>query len=368
MSFALDDYDYALPEGLIAQFPQEPRDRCRLMVLDCSARRWEHRRFGDLRDVLRPTDILVANNSKVIRARLLGRRILGDRTGTPAGPGDGSLRRGGSVEFLMLKEISPLVWEGLFHASARPVVGFRFEAGGVIGEVIRSREESSEGLIVARFDRDPLEAQAGQLPLPKYIQAWQKERPQEESFYQTVYAKNPGSSAAPTAGLHFTEALVQSLLAQGVGWKELTLHVGLGTFRPVKAPDVRNHSMHEETYTLEESVAQDLTRAKREGKRLIAVGTTSVRALEDAWDPEEKMFRPGTRSTQRFIYPGSGWNFVIDGLITNFHLPRSTLLMLISAFAGREFVLSAYREAIAQQYRFFSYGDAMFLSSNPGKT
>jgi S-adenosylmethionine:tRNA ribosyltransferase-isomerase len=351
--YSLKDYDFPLPPELIAQHPAEPRDASRLLVVDRRAGRWEHRTFRDLPEYFGAPDVLVANNTRVIPARLLGRRLLSD--------GSEGERLGGKVEFLLLEELGPCVWEGMFHAAAKHKPGIRFriptpDGRSLVGELIRGASASPHGTVVARFDRDPVESGAGQLPLPPYIERTPDAADAER--YQTVYASRPGSAAAPTAGLHFTPRVREELRARGAGWEEVTLSVGLGTFRPVKAADIREHAMHDERYEIDAETARRLTEAKRAGRRITAVGTTAVRTLESAW--RGGALHAGAARTSIFIYPGYEWRCV-DRLLTNFHLPQSTLLMLVSAFAGRELVLAAYAEAVRQRYRFFSYGDAMLL-------
>lgn len=352
---SLDSYDYELPERLIAQKPVEPRDASRLLVIHRAEKRWEHRRFSDLPDYLDSNDVIVANNTRVMKARLLGKRLREEKPGQWVA--------GGKVEFVMLEELEPLTWEGLFHASAKYVRGLRFEiptpdGKGLRGELVRGSAESPSGTVVARFDRDPIESGAGELPLPHYIHRDKPEQVDEQS-YQTLYARHFGSAAAPTAGLHFTDRVMSRLREKGVSWEELTLHVGLGTFRPVKDPDISKHVMHEERYDISPEASQHVTEAKRAGKRILAIGTTSVRTLESAWQDDRLKSGPGRTSI--FIRPGIHQWKVVDRLLTNFHLPKSTLLMLVSSFAGRELVLDAYRDAVKQEYRFFSYGDAMLI-------
>lgn len=349
----LSDYDYALPEELIAQQPAEPRDSSRLLVIHRRQQRWEHQRFGDLPEFLDSNDLLVANNTKVFKARLLGQRLLPD----------GKL--GGRVEFVMLEQRAPRTWEGLFHASAKYLPGLEFQVPTpdgkeVCGKLVRGSADSPSGTVVAEFDRDPVEADAGEVPLPKYIE---REKPTDEDVqrYQTLYAKEQGSAAAPTAGLHFTESVMSRLREKHVDWTEVTLHVGVGTFRPVKTEDIAAHVMHEEKYKITPEVAREITDAKAAGKRIVAVGTTSVRTLESAWSASSRQIEPGTRRTQLFIRPGHHEFRVVDRMITNFHLPKSTLLMLVCAFAGRDLMLRAYEEAVREKYRFFSYGDAMLI-------
>ncbi len=355
----LSAFDYELPESLIAQQPAKPRDASRLLVLDRARGSWEHRRFSDIVEYLGARDVLVANDTRVIKARLLGQRRMPD----------GKL--GGKVEFLMLEELEPRVWEGLLHASAKYNPGLRFhiptpDGRGLEGELVRGSSESDIGAVVARFDRDPVESGAGEVPLPKYIRRAQlaehlHAHAHDIEDYQTVYARVPGSAAAPTAGLHFTPELLARLRGRGVGWENVTLNVGVGTFRPVKVDDVSLHVMHEERFEVGAAAARAITEAKREGKRVIAVGTTSVRTLESAWDPAEHELRAGPGRTRLYIRPGAYEFGIVGAMVTNFHLPKSTLLMLVSAFAGRELVLDAYREAVREKYRFFSYGDAMLI-------
>lgn len=349
-------YDYILPEELIAQEPANPRDSSRLLVVHRKDSRWEHRKFSDLPDYLDSNDLLVANNTQVLKARLLGRRLSSDAT-------SGADVLGGKVEFVLLEELRPQVWEGLFHASARYVPGLRFliptpDGIGLKGVLVRGSAESPSGTVVAEFDRDPVGSGAGELPLPHYIH-----KKTDESHYQTVYAKQSGSAAAPTAGLHFTESVIQRLKARGAGWAEVTLNVGLGTFRPVKDPDIRNHVMHEERYEISPEAAQRVNEWKAGGGRIVAVGTTSVRTLESAWIRGQVpgSLRSGVGRTSIFIRPGAFEFQVVDRLLTNFHLPKSTLLMLVSAFAGKDLTMAVYQEAVKEKYRFFSYGDSMLI-------
>lgn len=348
----LNSYDYHLPEDLIAQAPVTPRDSSRLLVLHRRTGKIEHRVFKNFPEYLDSNDLLVANNTRVIPARLLGHRLKEEQ---------GKWVQGGKVEFVLLEEHGPRVWEGLFHASARYVPGLRFEiptpdGRGLKGVLIRGSADSSSGTVVAEFDRDPLESGAGELPLPHYIQ--RKAGAQDESHYQTLYAKEKGSAAAPTAGLHFTDQTFHDLKLKQVGWEEVTLHVGLGTFRPVKVQDVREHVMHEERFEVSAATAEHLNSWKSQGKRIVAVGTTSVRTLESAWNGK---IQSGKGRTSLFIRPGAFEFHVVDRLLTNFHLPKSTLLMLVCTFAGKELALQAYEEAVRERYRFFSYGDAMLV-------
>lgn len=338
--FKRSHYHFDLPPELIAQHPVIPRDASRLLVLDRSTGKIAHHQFDELGSFLEPGDLLVANNSKVIPARLLGRRILDDGT------------LGGQVEFFLLEEVEPLVWDGLFKASGKAKPGFQFRLGDHLeGELVTGVDLN--GTVRARFSRDPVASGVGRVPLPPYIK--RTEALEEDlQTYQTVYAKTAGSSAAPTAGLHFTPEILDRLQNQGVGWKEVTLHVGVGTFRPVKVDDIREHPMHEERFEIPRDVAQAV---KDCCKRVVAVGTTSVRSLETPGALEKQ----GPQRTSIFIYP-QGLKFQqVDALITNFHLPESTLLMLVCAFGGYDLVMRAYEEAVREKYRFFSYGDAMLI-------
>ncbi len=338
----------------MAQQPASPRDSSRLLVLDRTKGSWEHKSFSDLPSLLNEGDLIVANNTKVIRARLTGRRIghEGERE-----------VQGGKVEFVLLEEESPLVWEGLMHASAKHKPGLRFEvqssAGqSLIGTIVRGPD--AQGIMAVEFNKDPIECGAGEVPLPPYIR--RPALPNDELNYQTIYAKELGSAAAPTAGLHFTEKIKTKLVEKKVGWAELTLHIGIGTFRPVKTSDIREHRIHEERFSITRDTAETVTRIKRGGRRIIAVGTTTVRALESTVDGAAgTSIESEMRRTSLFIMPGEFKFQVVDGLLTNFHLPCSTLLVLVCAFAGRDLVMAAYEDAIRNNYRFHSYGDAMLI-------
>jgi S-adenosylmethionine:tRNA ribosyltransferase-isomerase len=337
----LSDYDYDLPSELIAQDPVEPRDESRLMVLRRSGGPLEHRRFRDVGELLAPGDLLVVNDTKVVRARLVGTKVGGTASG----------------EALILAPLG----DGGFEALVRP--GRRLPPGSRLrladGTELRIGERLGEGLRRVDFppDRDPLRVlrEAGRIPLPPYIT--RSHAPEER--YQTVYAREEGSAAAPTAGLHFTPALLESLERGGIGRAAVTLHVGVGTFRPVTEERIDDHRMHEETCFLSRETIDRIVETRSRGGRVIAVGTTVVRTLESFAD-EEGRLSPGARRTRLFIRPGYSFR-VVDGLITNFHLPKSTLLMLVSALVGRARILEAYREAVRLRYRFFSFGDAMIL-------
>ncbi len=336
------DFDYELPEELIAQDPLEKRSNSRLMVLDKVTGEVAHRHFYDIKEYLKPGDCLVINNTKVIPARLYGARE----------------NTGGKVELLLLKRKSDDVWETLVKPGKKARVGDRIDFGdGLLkAEIIDIVEEGNR---LVRFEYEGIFEeildQLGQMPLPPYITHELKDK----NRYQTVYAKYDGSAAAPTAGLHFTKELLQEIKEMGVNIAEVTLHVGLGTFRPVKVENVLEHHMHSEFYMVSQEAADTINNTKKNGGRVISVGTTSTRTLESAAD-ENGMLRETSGWTEIFIYPGYKFK-VIDALITNFHLPESTLVMLVSALAGREHVLSAYEKAVAEKYRFFSFGDAMLI-------
>ena len=339
------DFDYDLPEELIAQDPLEDRSSSRLMVLDKKTGEVSHHVFKEIVKYLRPGDCLVLNNTKVIPARLFG-----VKEGTMA-----------KIEILLLKRRQNDVWETLVKPGkkAKPGTKIIFGDGLLTGEVIdvvddgnRLIQFSYEGIFEEILDK------LGQMPLPPYITHQLKDK----NRYQTVYAKYDGSAAAPTAGLHFTKELLQQVKDKGVDIAEVTLHVGLGTFRPVKVDNVLDHHMHSEFYMVSHEAADKINNAKKNGGRIISVGTTSTRTLEAASD-ENGMLKECSGWTDIFIYPGYRFK-VIDCLITNFHLPQSTLVMLVSALAGREHVLNAYKEAVEERYRFFSFGDAMFITND----
>ncbi|MFR8033025.1 MAG: tRNA preQ1(34) S-adenosylmethionine ribosyltransferase-isomerase QueA [Lachnospiraceae bacterium] len=336
------DFDYELPQELIAQDPIEDRSSSRLMILDKETGNIRHEIFHDIVKELRAGDCLVINDTKVIPARLFGTKV-----GTEA-----------KIEILLLKRKENDIWEVLVKPGkkARPGTEILFGDGRLKGTVIDIVEEgnrliqfSYEGIFEEILD------ELGQMPLPPYITHQLKDKDR----YQTVYAKREGSAAAPTAGLHFTKELLKQIEEMGVTIAHVTLHVGLGTFRPVKVENVQEHHMHSEFYIVEEAEAEKINAAKRAGHRVIAVGTTSCRTLESATG-EDGVLMAGSGWTDIFIYPGYRFK-MIDALITNFHLPQSTLLMLVSALAGREHILAAYEEAVRERYRFFSFGDAMFI-------
>ena len=336
------DFYFDLPQELIAQDPLEDRSSSRLLVLDRETGKTEHHVFKDVIDYLNPGDCLVVNNTKVIPARLFG-----SKEGTEA-----------KIEILLLKRKENDVWETLVKPGkkAKPGTRISFGDGLLTGEVIDVVEEGNR-LIKFTYDGifEEILDQLGQMPLPPYITHQLKDK----NRYQTVYAKHDGSAAAPTAGLHFTPELLEAIKAKGVNIAHVTLHVGLGTFRPVKVEDVTNHHMHSEFYIVEEDQAKLINETKQRGGKIISVGTTSCRTLESATD-DQGILHAGSGWTDIFIYPGYKFK-MIDRLITNFHLPESTLLMLVSALAGKDKIMAAYEEAVKERYRFFSFGDAMLL-------
>ena len=336
------DFYYDLPEELIAQTPLQQRDASRLLVLDKETGEWEHRHFFDLTSYLRPGDCLILNNSRVLPARLLGAR-----EGT-----------GGACEVLLLKNQGEKTWECLVRPGRRLRPGARITFGhGELTAEIVSETEGGGRLVRFEYEGIFLEVleRLGKMPLPPYIKA----ELQDQERYQTVYSKVSGSAAAPTAGLHFTPELLEQVREMGVGIGYVTLHVGLGTFRPVSAEDVLEHEMHSEYCEISQETADLINETKKNGGRVICVGTTSCRTIE-SWAAEDGTMRECSGWTKIFIYPGYRFK-VLDALVTNFHLPESTLVMLVSALAGREKVLAAYEEAVREKYRFFSFGDAMFI-------
>ena len=338
----VSEFNYDLPEELIAQTPIEKRDESRLMILNKENKTIEHRTFKDIIEYLEPGDVLVRNNTKVIPARLYGKK-----------------ETGANVEFLLLNNIEGDIWECIVRPGNKLHVGTRviFGEGILKADVLevmpggtRKVEFHYDGIFNEILDK------IGLMPLPPYIH----EELKQKDRYQTVYAKYNGSAAAPTAGLHFTPELLQKLEEKGIVIANVTLHVGIGTFRPVKEENVETHEMHSEHYYIKQEDVDKINNAKKNGKRVIAVGTTSCRVLETIAD-ENGMVKETEGDTQIFIYPGYQFK-CLDGLITNFHLPQSTLLMLVSALAGKDYIMNAYEEAVKEKYRFFSFGDAMFIS------
>ncbi len=337
------DFYYDLPEELIAQTPIEKRDESRLMILNKKDETIEHKTFKDILEYLQPGDVLVRNNTKVIPARLYGKK-----------------ETGANIEFLLLNNIEGDIWESIVRPGNKLHIGTKviFGDGLLEAEVLDIMEGGTrkvkfkyEGIFNEILDK------IGLMPLPPYIH----EELKQKDRYQTVYAKYEGSAAAPTAGLHFTPELLEKIKDKGVEIANVTLHVGIGTFRPVKVEKVEEHHMHSEHFYIKEEDAEIINRAKKEGRRVIAIGTTSCRVLESIADEKTGMVKPQESDTQIFIYPGYKFK-CIDGLITNFHLPESTLLMLVSALAGKDYIMKAYNEAVKERYRFFSFGDAMFIN------
>ena len=342
MSTKLHDYDYHLPEELIGQEPREPRDHARLMLVDRENKKIEHKHFYDIIDYLHEGDILVRNSTKVIPARLFGHK-----------------ETGGVLEILLIKRINLDTWECLLKPAKKLKLGQKLYVGQnneLIAELIEIKDDGNrvlkftyEGAFEEVLDK------LGNMPLPPSI----VETLKEKERYQTVYAQRGESVAAPTAGLHFTKELLDRIEKKGIKIVDIFLEVGLGTFRPVQTEDVLDHKMHEEVFEIPQEAADIINRAKAEGRRVISVGTTSTRALESSVDESGKVIAQKS-STEIFIYPGYRFK-VVDALITNFHLPKSTLLMLVSAFSNREFMLDVYGMAVAEKYHFFSFGDAMFI-------
>lgn len=343
------DFYFDLPEELIAQHPTEKRDEARLMVLDRETGAVTHRIFRDITEYLRPGDVLVINDSKVIPARIYGKKIREDGT------------EGADAEFLLLRQRELDLWETIVRPGKRLKEGARVRFGGILDAVITDVTE--EGNRIVRFEYDKSSGknlyaildEIGKMPLPPYI----TEELKNNSDYQTVYAREEGSAAAPTAGLHFTEELLEKIRDMGVKIAPVMLHVGLGTFRPVKVESLSEHVMHTEFFTVTEESAKIINEARKNGGRIIAVGTTSCRTLESA-STEDGIVHPMCDDTGIFIYPGYRFK-AVDLLITNFHLPESTLIMLVSALAGKEHVMNAYETAVKEKYRFFSFGDAMLI-------
>lgn len=337
------DFYYDLPKELIAQTPVEPRDSSRLLVLDRTTKKIEHKHFYDITDYLNEGDLLVANDSRVLPARIFG---IKDKTGA-------------RVEFLLLRQISGNRWETLCKPGKKAREGAKFSFGdGLLRATVAEVKEDGNRIVDFDCDENFFATldKIGKMPLPPYI----TEELKDKERYQTVYSHELGSAAAPTAGLHFTEELMKKIKAKGVNIAYVTLHVGLGTFRPVKVDDVTNHKMHSEHYEIPEETARLINETKQKGGRVIAVGTTSCRTLESVATFYGEI-KPCDGFTDIFIYPGYEFK-VLDGLITNFHLPESTLIMLVSAFAGYDYTMEAYKTAVNEKYRFFSFGDAMFIS------
>ena len=336
-----DDFDYYLPEELIAQTPLKERDHSRLLILDKDTGEITHERFDNIINYLRIGDVLVINNTKVLPARLIGVKEDTDAV----------------IEVLLLKDLGEDTWECLCKPAKRVKIGtiinfndlLKLECTYIGDDGIRHFKFIYSGILMEILDK------LGEMPLPPYIH----EKLTDKDRYQTVYAKEVGSAAAPTAGLHFTKELLEKIKEKGILIEEITLHVGLGTFRPVQVDDVTKHKMHSEFYMMNKETADTLNKAKKEGRRIIAVGTTTTRTLETIMSLYDE-FKECSGNTDIFIYPGFKFK-AIDALITNFHLPKSTLVMLVSAFSSKEYIMNAYKEAVDNKYRFFSFGDAMFI-------
>lgn len=338
----VSDFNYDLPKELIAQVPIKNRDQSRLMILNNKNKTIEHKIFKDIIDYLQPGDCIVRNNTKVIPARLYG---IKQETGA-------------NVEFLLLKRIEEDIWEVMVKPGKKLMPGVKVEFGnGLLKAEILEKLEDGNRKVKFEYNGifNEILNEIGLMPLPPYIH----EKLKEKNRYQTVYAKYEGSAAAPTAGLHFTEDLFEQLKQKGIEVANVTLHVGIGTFRPVKVENIEEHDMHSEHFYIKSEDAEKINKTKREGHRVIAVGTTSCRVLESVAD-ENGYVKEVEGDTNIFIYPGYKFK-CLDALITNFHLPESTLIMLVSALAGKEFVMQAYKEAVCEQYKFFSFGDAMFI-------
>jgi len=337
------DFDFYLPEELIAQTPLENRDHSRLMVLDKETGKIEHKHFYDVIDFLNKGDCLVLNNTRVLPARLIGEKQ----------------ETGGKIEFLLLKRVELDTWEALVKPGKKAKIGSRFTFGNGLlhTEVIGIGDEGSR---IIKFEYkgvfEEILDELGQMPLPPYI----TEKLEDKERYQTVYSKNQGSAAAPTAGLHFTNELLSKIESKGVKIAYITLHVGLGTFRPVKVDKIEEHKMHSEFYIIDDETANIINDTKKQGNKVITVGTTSTRTLESVAN-KDGIIKPSSGWTDIFIYPGYDFK-IVDNLITNFHLPESTLIMLVSTLAGQEKTLNAYKTAVEERYRFFSFGDAMFIN------
>ena len=339
----LTDFNYELPERLIAQVPIEKRDESRLMVLNRKNNTIEHKTFKDIIDYLEPGDCLVRNNTKVIPARIYGKK-----------------ETGANIEFLLLNNIEGDIWETIVRPGNKLHIGTKviFGDGLLTAEILDTMPGGTRKVLFTyKGIFNEILDKIGLMPLPPYIH----EELKEKDRYQTVYAKYEGSAAAPTAGLHFTNELLEKIEQKGIDIANVTLHVGIGTFRPVKEDTVEAHEMHSEHFYIKQEDCDKINKAKKNGKRVIAVGTTSCRVLETIANPENGTVEPIEGDTQIFIYPGYTFK-CIDGLITNFHLPQSTLLMLVSALAGKEYIMKAYNEAVQEKYKFFSFGDAMFIS------
>jgi len=342
----LSDFDYNLDESLIAQLPSQKRENSRLMYLDIQNQKLEHKHFFDIVDLLDENDFLVLNDTKVFPARIFAKKITG-----------------ANIEIFLLKEIKSKIWEVLIKPAKRVKIGDTLKASEKLSiKLLEKSDETCKVELIYEGNIYEILDEIGQMPLPPYIErklSSEDLKKLDYERYQTVFAKNAGSVAAPTAGLHFTNEILEKLQAKGVGIAYLTLNVGLGTFRPVKCENILEHKMHSEEFEISDETAERINQALKEGKNIVAVGTTSVRTLETAMAQFGEI-KPCKSASELFIYPGYKFK-IVNKILTNFHLPKSTLLMLVSAFAGKDFVFEAYQEAIKEKYRFFSYGDCMFL-------
>ena len=360
------DFNFELPEELIAQNPSEIRGQDKLLVMDRFTGEIEHHMMADLPDLIDENTLMVFNDSKVRRSRCYAKKIQSEESKLR---GEQASEKG--IEFMILSFVPDMkdddgnkltAWKCMVKNAKKQKVGCKYQFNdGTIGRIIENPLDNGTEFRTVVFDKELDELwfeRNGHIPLPPYIK--RQDTVNDNERYQNVYAKELGSSACPTAGLHFTEKMLADLEAKGIKKEFVTLHVGLGTFLPVRVDNIEEHKMHEEVFTISEETARRITEAKRSGMKIMAVGTTSVRTLESAWDEENQCLRSGTYSTKIFIYPGYKFK-VVDKLFTNFHTPESTLMMLVSAFAGREKIMEAYRQAIERRYRFFSYGDACFF-------
>jgi len=342
----ISEFDYELPEELITQHPLEQRDASRMLILNRETQSWTDTKFTEFPNLIRPEDVVVVNNTRVFPARLIGQR---DPTG-------------GRVEILLMREIEPSLWEALVRPAHRMKAGerIRFGDSGLRGDII---EVGGSGTRLIRFESkesvDTLLSDVGQTPLPPYISRPEGTTDEDEERYQTVFAQEKGAVAAPTAGLHFTPQVIKTLTAMGASLVEITLHVGYGTFEPVRVDNIEHHQVGSEFFEIRKEAAEVINETREHGGSVVAVGTTTTRALESAVNADG-IVEPGKRQTSLTITPGYEFQ-IVDSLLTNFHLPRSSLLLLVSAFAGREFTLAAYRHAVDQRFRFYSYGDCMFV-------
>jgi S-adenosylmethionine:tRNA ribosyltransferase-isomerase len=341
----VNDFDYKLPPDLIAQHPSQKREASRMMILNRMKGEIKHKYFYNIIDYLRPDDLLIINNTQVIPARLFGKK-----------------ETGANIEIFLIQQIDNTIWQCLLRPQKRIRAGIKIIINDEHFVEVLEREPDGKWLIQTPEQFDKIIYQLGNMPLPPYIKRDRKNKfePEDRQRYQTVYASIPGAVAAPTAGLHFTPEIMTLLKEKGVHIAELTLHVGMGTFKPVKCDSIKNHVMHKEYYHLSEEAARQINSYKAEKKRIVAVGTTSIRTLETIASENNGKIIPASGWSQIFIYPGYQFK-VVDSCITNFHLPRSTLIMLVSAFAGKDFIFKAYNEAIQEKYRFYSYGDCMFI-------